>query len=98
MYQYEMCKLSNRGILLNLQGTVTIIGLCIAYRLDFRSFLCKSTHSRAPPLFFQAFLAVCLVLQMSPLPETPRYLIEKCQNDTAAEVLARLRILHRNIL
>jgi MFS family permease len=70
MYQYEICKLSNRGILLNSQGTVTIIGLCIAYLLDFRSFLCKSTHPRAPPLFFQAFLAVCLVLQM--LPPTPR--------------------------
>jgi hypothetical protein len=35
---------------------------------------------------------------MSLLPETPRYLIEKCQNDAAAEVLARLRILHHNIL
>ncbi|KAH8792470.1 general substrate transporter [Hyaloscypha finlandica] len=98
MYQHEMCKPSNRGILLNLQGTVTIIGLCIAYWLDLRSLLCKSTHPRAPPLFFQAFLAVCLILQMSPLPETPRYLIEKCQNDAAAEVLTRLRILHRNIL
>jgi MFS family permease len=98
MYQHEMCKPSNRGILLNLQGTVTIIGLCIAYWLDFRSFLCKSTHPRAPLLFFQAFLAVCLVLQMPPLPETTRSLNEKCQNDAAAEVLARLRILHRNIL
>jgi hypothetical protein len=48
MYQYEMCKPSNRGILLNLQGTVTIIGLCIAYWLDFRSLPCKRTHPRTP--------------------------------------------------
>ncbi|KAH8814049.1 hypothetical protein F5882DRAFT_455764 [Hyaloscypha sp. PMI_1271] len=75
-----------------------VTSLCIAYWLDHRSLLCKSTHPRAPPLFFQAFLAVCLILQMSPLPDTPRYLIEKCQNDAAAEVLTRLRILHRNIL
>lgn len=31
MYQSEMCKPGNRGVLLSLQGTVTIVGLCIAY-------------------------------------------------------------------
>lgn len=31
MYQSEMCKPKNRGILLCMQGTITIVGLCIAY-------------------------------------------------------------------
>jgi MFS family permease len=31
MYQSEMCKPGNRGIILSMQGTVIITGLCIAY-------------------------------------------------------------------
>ena len=42
------------------------------------------------PISFQAFFAICLVLQMLPLPETPRFLIETGRNDEAALVLARL--------
>lgn len=42
------------------------------------------------PIAFQAFFAICLVLQMLPLPETPRFLIEKDLSAEAASVLARL--------
>lgn len=90
MYQSEMCKPGNRGILLSMQGTVTIIGLCIAYWLDYGlSFAAGGIQWRFPTSF-QAFFAVCLVLQMIPLPETPRYLIEKGRNTEAASILARL--------
>jgi hypothetical protein len=43
------------------------------------------------PIAFQAFFAIFLVLQMLPLPETPRFLIEKNRNLEAAKVLARLK-------
>jgi hypothetical protein len=73
-----------------MQGTVTIIGLCIAYWLDYGlSFAAGGIQWRFP-ISFQAFFAVCLVLQMIPLPETPRYLIEKGRNTEAASILARL--------
>lgn len=34
-YQSEHCDARKRGRLLSLQGTITIIGLCIAYWMDF---------------------------------------------------------------
>jgi hypothetical protein len=43
------------------------------------------------PISFQAFFAVCLVLQMLPLPDTPRWLCEQDRSDEAATVLARLQ-------
>jgi MFS family permease len=90
MYQSERCKPENRGILLSLQGTVTIVGLCIAYWLDFGLSFVPGPVQWRFPISFQAFFAICLVLQMLPLPETPRYLIEKGRNEEAAEIVARL--------
>ncbi|RDW64099.1 hypothetical protein BP5796_10601 [Coleophoma crateriformis] len=90
MYQSELCRPGNRGILLSMQGTITIVGPCIAYWLDFGlSFVAGPVQWRLP-ISFQAFFATCLVLQMLSLPETPRYLIEKGRNTEAAEILARL--------
>jgi hypothetical protein len=73
-----------------MQGTVTIIGLCIAYWLDFGLSFAKGPIQWRLPISFEAFFAICLVIQMLPLPETPRYLIEKGRNSAAGEVLARL--------
>lgn len=39
---------------------------------------------------FQAFFAICLVLQMLPLPESPRWLTEKGRIKEAGDVLAAL--------
>lgn len=90
MYQSELCRPENRGVLLSMQGTVTIVGLCIAYWLDYGlSFASGSVQWRLP-ISFQAFFAICLVLQTIPLPETPRYLIEQNRVREATSVLARL--------
>ena len=90
-YQSEFAAPEKRGRLLSLQGTVTIIGLCIAYWLDFgMSYLSGPAQWRFP-VAFQAFFAVLLVLQMLPLPETPRFLIEKDRIHDGAEVLRRLQ-------
>ncbi|TVY57074.1 Sugar transporter STL1 [Lachnellula cervina] len=92
MYQSEMCKPKNRGILLCMQGTITIVGLCIAYWLDFGlSFVSGPVQWRFP-ISFQAFFAIALVLQTLPLPETPRYLIEKGRVTEASHILARLEM------
>ena len=91
MYQSEMARPEKRGMLLTAQGTVTIVGLCIAYWLDYgMSFVDNGSQWRFP-ISFQAFFAVALVLQMLPLPETPRWLIEKGRIKEAGEVLARLQ-------
>ena len=89
-YQSEMSRPEIRGMLLSAQGTVTIVGLCIAYWLDYGLSFLDSPAQWRFPISFQAFFAVCLVLQMISLPETPRWLCERDRSDEAATVLARL--------
>ncbi|EKG13248.1 General substrate transporter [Macrophomina phaseolina MS6] len=89
-YQSELAKPKNRGMLLSAQGTVTIVGLCIAYWMDFGLSYVDGPIQWRWPIAFQAFFAICLVLQMLPLPETPRFLIEKDRTAEAADIIARL--------
>lgn len=90
-YQSEMARPEVRGMLLSAQGTVTIVGLCIAYWLDYGlSFVPSSVQWRFP-ISFQAFFAVLLVAQTLPLPETPRWLCEQDRQEEAASVLSRLQ-------
>ncbi|KAJ5632027.1 hypothetical protein N7490_008366 [Penicillium lividum] len=91
-YQSEMARPERRGRLLSAQGTVTILGLCIAYWLDYGLSFVDSTVQWRFPISFQAFFAVCLVLQMIPLPDTPRWLCEQDRSDEAARVLAYLQL------
>lgn len=86
-----MARPEKRGRLLSAQGTVTIVGLCIAYWLDYGLSFVDSPVQWRFPISFQAFFAVCLVLQMIPLPDTPRWLCERGRGDEAASVLARLQ-------
>ena len=88
----EMARPASRGRLLSAQGTVTILGLCIAYWLDYGFSFVNSSVQWRFPISFQAFFAVCLVLQMLPLPDTPRWLCEQDRSDEAASILARLQL------
>lgn len=91
-YQSEMARAEVRGMLLSAQGTVTIVGLCIAYWLDYGLSFVPSPVQWRFPISFQAFFAVCLVVQMICLPETPRWLCEQDRSDEAAHILARLQL------
>ncbi|KAI6869002.1 general substrate transporter [Hortaea werneckii] len=90
-YQAEFAKPEHRGKLLCAQGTVTIVGLCIAYWLDYGlSFVDGGVQWRFP-ISFQAFFAIFLVLQMLPLPESPRWLVEKGRISEASHIIAALK-------
>jgi len=91
MYQSELCPPASRGKLLSMQGTITIVGLCIAYWLDFGLSFVDGPVQWRLPISFQAFFAICLVLQMLPLPETPRWLIENGRTSEAKEIMARMQ-------
>lgn len=87
-----MARPEHRGRLLSAQGTVTIVGLCIAYWIDYGLSFVESPVQWRFPISFQAFFAVCLVVQMLPLPDTPRWLCEQDRSDEAASILARLQL------
>ena len=90
-YQSELADPRYRGALVCAQSFLTIAGLCIAYWMDYGLSFVNTPVQWRFPVSFQAFFAVCLVIQMLPLPDTPRWLIEKGRNAEAAEILARLQ-------
>jgi sugar porter (SP) family MFS transporter len=90
-YQSEMARPELRGALLCAQGTVTIVGLCIAYWLDYGLSFVNNPAQWRFPISFQAFFAICLVLQMIPLPESPRWLLEHGKTTKATSILTRLQ-------
>ncbi|BCR90202.1 sugar porter family MFS transporter [Aspergillus chevalieri] len=90
VYQSECAPASTRGALLTLQGTVTILGVVIAYWMDYGTSFTESSFQWRFPLAFQAVFAVCLILQVIGLPETPRWLVQHDRHEEARQVLAAI--------
>lgn len=90
VFQSEMAKAGNRGRLLCAQGTVTILGLCIAYWIDYGTMFVESSFQWRFPMAFQAVFAFFLIGMLPLVTETPRWLVFKDRNEEGLEVLARL--------
>jgi len=66
-------------------------GICFSYWLDFGfSFLDPNTIAWRFPIGFQIFFALLILLFVLELPESPRWLILKGQEDEAMSVLNAL--------
>ncbi|KAK7741850.1 hypothetical protein SLS53_004917 [Cytospora paraplurivora] len=90
VYQSECSPASIRGALLTLQGTVTILGVVIAYWTDFGTNGYSSSFEWRFPLSLQALFAVFLILQVIGLPETPRWLVAHDRHEEARAVVAAI--------
>ncbi|KAL4802012.1 general substrate transporter [Aspergillus unguis] len=90
VYQSECAPARYRGALLTLQGTVTILGVVIAYWMDYGTSFTDSSFQWRFPLAFQAIFAILLVLQVIGLPETPRWLVQHDRHDEARNVVAAI--------
>ncbi|RYO75208.1 hypothetical protein DL766_007071 [Monosporascus sp. MC13-8B] len=90
VYQGECSPARIRGALLTLQGTVTILGVVIAYWADYGTSFYESSFQWRFPLAFQAVFAALLVLQIVGLPETPRWLVAHDRHDEARRVIAAI--------
>ncbi|KUI61540.1 Sugar transporter STL1 [Cytospora mali] len=90
VYQSECSPASIRGALLTLQGTVTILGVVIAYWTDFGTNGYSSSFEWRFPLSLQAVFAVFLILQIIGLPETPRWLVAHDRHEEARAVVAAI--------
>jgi sugar porter (SP) family MFS transporter len=86
----ECSPASHRGLLNTFQGTVTILGVVIAYWLDYGLSFSDSSIQWRFPLAFQAVFAVLLVLQVIGLPETPRWLVQHDRFEEARQTVAAL--------
>lgn len=91
VYQSECSPARIRGALLTLQGTVTILGVVIAYWTDYGTSFYDSSFEYRFPFAFQAVFAVFLILQIIGLPETPRWLVAHDRHEEARAVIAAIR-------
>ncbi|KAF2624979.1 general substrate transporter [Macroventuria anomochaeta] len=90
VYLTECAPPSYRGALLTLQGTATILGVVIAYWMDYGTNVSSNSFKWRFPLSFQAVFAVFLILQIIDLPETPRWLVVHDRYAEAKEATAAL--------
>ncbi|PYH95705.1 general substrate transporter [Aspergillus ellipticus CBS 707.79] len=91
VFQSECSPAEYRGALLTLQGTVTILGVVIAYWMDYGTSFTSSSLEWRFPLAFQSLFAICLILQVIGLPETPRWLVQHDRHEEARAVLAAIQ-------
>ncbi|KAG8747057.1 hypothetical protein FRC10_002473 [Ceratobasidium sp. 414] len=90
VYQSETCEGRRRGALVCLNSTITILGLVIAYFLDYGLSFVDGPVQWRLPIGFQAVFALLLLIQAGTLPETPRWLMSQGRKGEAMDVLARL--------
>ncbi|KIJ64328.1 hypothetical protein HYDPIDRAFT_175665 [Hydnomerulius pinastri MD-312] len=90
VYQSETCEGLVRGTLVCLNSAITIIGLVIAYWLDYGLSFVNGPVQWRLPIGFQAVFALLLLLQVTILPDSPRWLIAHGRKQEGARILAQL--------
>ncbi|CDO71066.1 hypothetical protein BN946_scf184844.g70 [Trametes cinnabarina] len=90
VYQSETCGGMIRGTLVCLNSTVTIIGLVIAYWLDYGMSYVSGPAQWRLPIGFQAVFALCLFLQVLVLPDSPRWCMAHGRKEEGVRILAQL--------
>ncbi|SCU96367.1 LANO_0E13322g1_1 [Lachancea nothofagi CBS 11611] len=90
VWQSEMSKPENRGLLVNLEGSVIAVGTMIAYWIDFGLSYVDSSVQWRFPVAMQIFFAIMLLIGIWELPDSPRWLMSRGRNQEAIHILAAL--------
>ena len=93
LYQSETSPKWIRGLIVGCYQWAITIGLFLAAIVDNSTSTRDDTGSYRIPIAVQFAWAIILVGGMLLLPETPRFLIKKGQNEKAAKSLSKLRRL-----
>lgn len=90
-WQSECSKSHRRGQLVMVEGSLITAGICLSYWLDLGfSFLEPSTVAWRFPIAFQIVFALIIMAVVLGLPESPRWLLLKGNEDEALTVLSAL--------
>ncbi|ORX53081.1 general substrate transporter [Hesseltinella vesiculosa] len=90
VYQSEIAPPTSRGASVCYECTLLVVGMSIAYWLEFGLYWAGGVVAWRFPLAFQIVFALTLLAGTTVLPETPRWLVSKDRDEEAKMVLARL--------
>ncbi|KAK6464621.1 general substrate transporter [Scheffersomyces coipomensis] len=93
VWQSEMSRAENRGLLVTMEGAVIAVGTLIAYWLDFGLSYVNTSVQWRFPVAFQIVFAAFLFFGILRLPESPRWLIANDRREDALYVLGKLQDL-----
>lgn len=90
MWQSECSKSHRRGQLVMVEGALISGGICISYWIDFGCSFLDNQAAWRLPIALQILFALIILAFILELPESPRWLVLKGQEEEAVRVLAAL--------
>lgn len=90
MYQSELCRKEVRGRLVSWEVLFIGIGISFAYWLDFGMSYTSGSIAWRLPISVQLIFAICVIILLKGLPESPRWLFKRGREREAIEVLCQV--------